>query len=94
MSAQKEALDDIKEVKDFDSFRQKIQKDDHVRHKKQKGVESFKYHGTGQRQCPAYSKTCSRCSKTNHFRFVCKLKQRQQLGKKIPKSGRSVHVVR
>ena len=37
----KETLGNIKEVKDFDSIRQNIQKDDNVRHKKQKWVEAL-----------------------------------------------------
>ena len=44
--AQKETLDNMKEAKDFDSIRQNIHKDDNVRHKKQKLVESCKYYGT------------------------------------------------
>ena len=45
--AQKEALENIKEAKNFESIRWKIQKDDKVRQKKQKWVKSCIYCGTG-----------------------------------------------
>ena len=44
--AQKEALYRIKEAKDFNSIRQNMQKDENVRHKKQRQVESCNYCGT------------------------------------------------
>ena len=45
--AQKEALDKMKVVEDFNSIGQNIQRYYNVRNKKQKWVESCKYCGTG-----------------------------------------------
>ena len=69
---QKKALDNIKEAKDFDSIRQNTPRQDNVRHKKQRCVKSRKYFGTGhpKKNCPAYSKMCGGCRKSNNFRAV------------------------
>ena len=92
---QKEALDNIKGVKDFDSIRWNIPKE-YVRHMKQKCIKSCQSCSTGhpQRQCPAYGKTCIRCGKTNLSSAVCRWMQRQCKGHNLPKSGRSVHKAR
>ena len=94
--AQKEAPDNIKEVKDSDSIRWNIQRCDSVRHMKQKHLESCNNCGIGypQRQYHAYGKTCGRCSKTHLFRAVHKSIERQKQGQNLTMSGRSVHRVR
>ncbi|XP_041461547.1 uncharacterized protein K02A2.6-like [Lytechinus variegatus] len=34
-------------------------------------------HGKGRESCPAYGKTCRKCSKQNHFQNVCKAKMQR-----------------
>ena len=56
--AQKEALNNMKGAKEFDSVRHGAQTRDDEAHKKQKRVENCKYCGIGHllRQCTVYSK--------------------------------------
>ena len=67
-----------------------------MRHKKQKQVESCTYCGTGypHTQCPAYSKMCGGCGKTNHIMAVHRSMQGQQQGQKLQRCRKSIHEVR
>ena len=58
-------------------------------------IENCKFYGTGhlQRQCHAYGKICGSCSKSNHFKAVCKIMHRQQQGQRSLSGGKAVHEI-
>ena len=64
-------------------------------------MKEWKYcsrkHERGMEKCPAYGKTCTKCSNQNHFRSVC-LKtvttpRKVQPQKDMPRSKPEVHAV-
>ena len=85
------------------TMRQAKQNPNSVWHRRQNLIEKCQYCGKGhpqghmakcaQRQCPAYGTMWSRCSKTSHFKAVCRLIQRQWQGHRLLKSSMSMHKV-
>ena len=77
---QKAVLDNIR---DFDLIRRNRKKTGEIDSKEttkdKKWIENCSYCGTThlQKQCPADSKTCSKCGMVNTFKEVCRSAQRQ-----------------
>ena len=94
---QKEMLNNIRDVSEFDVVRRDRQKHGNSRQQRDNGngkkiVENCKYYGTGhpQKLCPMYGKKCSVCGKINHFKAVCRTTQRQRQGQRSPWGSKAV----
>ena len=75
--AQKFALNDIKEAKDFDVIRHNMQKQEHARMHNKGDKCKYCVMGHTPQQCPTYRQKCGECRKANHFKVVCRSSWRQ-----------------
>ena len=85
--AQSAIVNSLTEVKEFDKLKvvRSAHGDSHKRYMQTKipTKQTCKYCGSSHslRQCPAYGKKCTYCSKIGHFRAVCRSSRAQSVNK-------------